>query len=357
MQQLHSEFAYAPEAAAHAARFGVAPEIHAIDFIYQHLLEFHPSAPDQDHREQVADHYFADGHRSALRLDGLVRRFHPHAGERRLSLLEFASGYGCVSRHLRKLADHYDLMACDIHPEAVAFLENRLSVPALLSRSDPAELKLERRFDVVFALSFFSHMPHRNWGRWVTALFDCVAEDGLLIFTTHGRIGHEDVKRPELTPLGYWFQPLSEQKDLPTDEYGTTVVTPSYAIERIEACPHAALLFFQEAFWWGKQDTFVVRRVANEFRRPASAPDAVVVQLEAENDRLGIENFRLSTQNRRLTADNARLLADKNALEAETHRLDANLRWCGDALAAVRASRSWHWTRPLRALSGYLGRR
>ena len=334
MDQANPELADTPEAATYAVRFGVPPEIHSGDFIYEHLLREHRPLSDQENRELVVEFYFADGDRSARRLDEVVRRFHPHAGARQLSLLEFASGYGCVSRHLGKMADRYDLLACDIHPQAIDFLEHRLDVRALLSRSDPAEFKPDRKFDVVFALSFFSHIPDRNWGRWVAALFDCVAENGLLIFTAHGRIAHEDVNRPQLDPAGYWFLALSEQKDLPTDEYGTMIVTPAYAAERIDACPDAALLFFQEGFWWEKQDTFVIRRVPNEFRKRAaeSAPPA---RDEATVARMQTENYWLHAENERLMADD---------------------RWHRDTMAAIHSSSSWRLTAPLRALGRLLHR-
>lgn len=145
-------------------------------------------------------------------------------------------------------------------------------MPALLSRSNPAEFKADQTFDVIFALSFFSHMPDATWGAWFRALFANLAEHGLLIFTTHGRAGYEDLGRPQLAPSGFWFAPMSEQKDLPTEEYGCTVVTPSYVLEKAESCAGAALVFFREGFWWGKQDVYVVQRTSSDDfrRRPAS---------------------------------------------------------------------------------------
>ncbi len=265
-------YADAPEAEAVAARFGVPPYIHKDDFIYEYLLGPDPNAWSAT-RPGAIDFYFSDGARSAAQMDELVARFHQDYGRRRLTLFEFASGYGCVSRHLAKMADKYDLLACDIHEQAVEFLAGSLAIRSLLSRREPGELELHGKFDVVFALSFFTHMPDRTWGAWLAKLIDCLADTGVLIFTTHGRTSHNDGGRPPLDPDGYWFGGGSEQKDLPLEDYSTMMVTPGYAVRHIERCDHAAIAFFQEAFWWGKQDTYIVRKVFAPSRsEPLPAP-------------------------------------------------------------------------------------
>ncbi len=257
--------AAAAQAAAAPAKYGVPADIHADDFIYQFYIESNVKPDPETARANVTTYYFSDGDRSAQRLDGLIRQFHPEAAARRLALLEFASGYGCVSRHLRRMADRYELVACDIHPQAIEFLRDRLDVDGVLSRSQPAEFAAPRQFDVVFCLSFFSHMPDRTFGDWIEALFSSLSENGLLVFTTHGREAHGDVGRPALDPAGFWFAPLSEQKDIPTDEYGCMIVTPSYVMQRIARCRGATLVLFQAAAWWDKQDLFIVRKTTPAF--------------------------------------------------------------------------------------------
>jgi 2-polyprenyl-3-methyl-5-hydroxy-6-metoxy-1,4-benzoquinol methylase len=49
--------------------------------------------------------------------------------------------------------------AYDIHQQAIQFIQEKLKTEAVLSASRPEDLDLNRAFDVVFALSFFSHMP------------------------------------------------------------------------------------------------------------------------------------------------------------------------------------------------------
>jgi hypothetical protein len=82
--------------------------------------------------------------------------------------------------------------ACDIHPEAGAFLREKLGVAAVGSVEVPEKFNLGQRFDVVFALSFFSHLPHSGWRRWLLALAEHTGPDGILIFTTHGERGDVD---------------------------------------------------------------------------------------------------------------------------------------------------------------------
>jgi SAM-dependent methyltransferase len=191
-----------PEAEAIAARFGVPAAIHTSDFMFMFHL-----GPDQADwprtRPAAIELYFSDGARSATRLNELVGRFHSNRGQRVLRVLEFASGYGMVSRHIARMKDRYASTACDIHEQAVVFREGVLGVEAILSRTDPEALILTGDFDVAFALSFFSHASPRTWGRWLRILSRALADNGLLIFTAHGRGGYERAGRPRFQLEGF----------------------------------------------------------------------------------------------------------------------------------------------------------
>ena len=309
-----------PEAVAEAAKFGVSPAIHKLDFIFHHHIRIQPNPNSVETRAHVTDYYFKDGSRSATQLDEIVKQYHCHSAARRLSLLEFASGYGAVSRHLSKMAEKYDLVACDIHSSAINFLRNNLCTNAILSDSRPEDFKADQKFDVVFALSFFSHMPPKTFGSWIATLLACVEQDGLLIFTTHGRESYADVRSPLLSPEGYWFSPVSEQDDLPTDEYGCMISTPFYVAEQISKCPNAALICFQESFWWGKQDLYIIKKVDAEFRPATNLSNQAAVDVAQEKKALDEKLAHSTTM---------------------IHELQA-------ALAITRDSTSWRVTAPLR---------
>ncbi len=238
-----------------AARNDVEPDVHLLDFIYW----WHLNLPQHASQPRVPiDYYFEDGERSSSKLAGIVQAL-DLPKDRSLGLLEFASGYGCVSRHLKK-NPLFDLVSCDIHPEALRFLSETLGVKTLKSVSAPEHFSPERKYDVVFALSFFSHMPRATWGPWVRALFNSLETPGYLIFTTHGWITAAQMGLKDLSPDGFWFAPLTEQEDIDPNEYGCMVVTPEFAFTEIRRQTRALNIRFIQGAWWGLQDLWVVKR-------------------------------------------------------------------------------------------------
>lgn len=57
---------------------------------------------------------------------------------------------------------------------------------------------------------------------------------------------------------GFRFSPSSEQNDLDSAEYGTTIVSVEYVLQHIP--PDCRLLHFSEAEWEGYQDAYVLSK-------------------------------------------------------------------------------------------------
>jgi SAM-dependent methyltransferase len=239
------------------AAVGVVGNLHLDDHLLHYVLN-HPAFPDL---ASSVERYFSDGRRSALKLARLIEELGLGAG-RPISLLEFASGYGRVTRHLRGVLPNASIAACDIHDPAVAFIEQELGVSAFRSDSVPEQWRVPRRYDVVFALSFYSHMPRETWSRWIRAHVNVLEDHGVLIFTTHGRLSLHTLGSPEVPEDGFWFAPRSEQIDLDTADYGTTIVTRAFVEQAIADAVGGAVALYREGFWWKHQDLYVVRRDA-----------------------------------------------------------------------------------------------
>jgi len=240
---------------AAAAKHGCSYEIHVEDFIYQFLV----NNPVFDQRSHAISYYFDDARNSANSLKSLAEEVGIDTNKK-FRLLEFASGYGCVSRHLSSVMPKIDLVCSDIHKEAMEFIGNKFGLKTAISNSVPENFKVKGRFDIVFALSFFSHMPESTWFRWLEVLFSKVAPGGSLIFTTQGLTSRRFMGDPEIPKDGFWFKAESEQKDLDVTEYGQTVVTRDFVNRQVRKLKNASVEIHSPAYWWGHQDLWVIQK-------------------------------------------------------------------------------------------------
>ena len=199
--------------------------------------------------------YFRGGKADAEKLLELMKLF--GMNERGSRVLEFASGYGRITRHFTKRCN---VTASDIHPAAVEMIQSRLKTPAYVSSHGPYELSIPGQYDFVFAISLFSHLPDATFGPWIAALLSLTKPNGHLLFTTHGPKGRQVFPElPSPGPDGIGFAPLSEQADLDGHRYGTTTVTPDYVRQKIVSVG-GELVSYDEIEWWGFQDQWIVRR-------------------------------------------------------------------------------------------------
>lgn len=298
-------------AAVHAPAFGVSGTIHPDDFIFWYI---HDDVNLTDKRE-APYHYLQSGKDTAALVAqllaehgvqlALAKRPRP---EQQVSLLEFASGYGRVTRHFPVCVPSIEVVACDIHGEAIQFMRD-LGLQAVQSASVPERLSTGRLFNAIFAFSFFTHMPRSTWGRWLRALAKQLEPNGLLIFTAHGEISQPLMGVGTLEPDGFFFHSDSEQKDLDGAEYGNTVTTFEFVAREIMRSGLKLLQFRQAGA--GHHDVYIVHKV----------PDGIVYG-DADTSFLAEENRLLRTQ-----------------------------------VEVLKASHSWRLTAPFRRLSKALYRR
>jgi SAM-dependent methyltransferase len=238
-----------------ADRVGVKAAVHPKDFTYWYM-----ATHERHTAETGINHYFEDGGRSVRQLTELIASL-GYSPQERVKLFEFASGYGCLTRHLVK-NPWLDVLSSDIHSEATDFISNELGGKAWLSAHLPEDFSPPEQYDVVFALSFFTHMPRSTFGRWLGMLAKCLKPSGHLIFTTHGLKKCVDFGvTPEQIPAdGIWFGSWSEYKDLDSDEYGMTITRPDFVINEIYRVLRSPIAVYRPDYWWGSQDLWVVQR-------------------------------------------------------------------------------------------------
>ena len=233
---------------------GVNTAVHEQDFLMQFIsqrLNLDPASALQ--------HYLQNGRESAEKLKHIVQNeLNLHTP---FTMIDFASGYGMVARHYQTVMPQAQVTTCDIHADANAFNHEQFGFDTIQSMSVPEELGIDKQFDVLFTLSFFSHISDGYFFRWLLRLYQMVKPGGHFIFTTHGRVSSNYV----LAPNQIAFNADSEQKDLEGQFYGTAYTHPSYVMNQVSQL-HAhhpmTIRLYKEAHWWGHQDVFVIHKHA-----------------------------------------------------------------------------------------------
>ncbi|BCH07963.1 methyltransferase [Mesorhizobium sp. 131-3-5] len=236
----------------------VAYEISKDDMLFDFFVR---AVFPTDHRKAI-EAYFTGGEDCAIRFANLCRE---HLSPGPSSVLEFASGYGRVARYAMHVLPDAAWVCSDIHPNAIDFLSNKVGVRTHLSSTKPEDWTIEGEFDAVFALSFFSHMPDATFAPWLSRVFTAVKPGGILIFTTHGAVSLRNMRAGGLSAQfddnGFYWNSNSDQRDLDARDYGTSAVSPDYVQKAVSDIEGAELIRFQQAFWWGHQDLYIVRKL------------------------------------------------------------------------------------------------
>jgi SAM-dependent methyltransferase len=246
-------------AAAELSALGASPALHSSDNLLAYIVEFSARSKAIGPSGGVAE-YFENGKQDADRIRSVMSRLNVSNDSK---ILEFAAGYGRVSRHLTQL----NMTCVDIHADAVEFLAKEIGVSAIQSDDDPDKFDLSETYDFIFVISFFSHLPDKLFGRWLSRLSCLLRPGGKLLFTTHGEQAGRSI--PILadalqadTGFGY-LRYATDQPDLDADVYGSSIATPVYVIPQVyQTKIPTTLISFSSASWWGVQDEWIIATLA-----------------------------------------------------------------------------------------------
>jgi 2-polyprenyl-3-methyl-5-hydroxy-6-metoxy-1,4-benzoquinol methylase len=211
--------------------------------------------------------YFKTGDRNMRELESIFKDinfvFKPDT-----SLLDFACGYGRLTRFLVTKLRPSQITVADVEKGAVDFVTSTFSVSGFYSVFDASELRHSSRYDLILVASLFSHLSRDSWEAWLAKLYGLLSHNGLLIFTTQGQAlfdTHDPVTKAAalVEEKGFYFLPTNETAGrLAVTDYGQTYVNFEWVKGRIEAHSLGKLLNYYPKGMWGRQDVYVVKREA-----------------------------------------------------------------------------------------------
>lgn len=147
------------------------------------------------------------------------------------AMLDFASGYGRLTRHLVQELPADRIWVSDIQEEAVRFQEETFGVHGIVSAYSPQDLSCDQRFDLVFVASLFSHLPDEVFEPWLKRLYHLLTERGVLVISVHDMA----LTAPDSKERGISFISDSESERLDPDFYGTSYVSEAYVARAVES--------------------------------------------------------------------------------------------------------------------------
>jgi SAM-dependent methyltransferase len=217
--------------------------------------------------------YFAVG-ADALRLIVLGMIL---AGKREFkSILDLPCGHGRVMRYLKARFPEARLTACDVDREGVDFCAKTFGAKGVYSHNDVRNIVINEKFDLIWVGSLLTHVRSTEWHPFLEFFSNHLEEDGILIFTTHGRYtekliqdrthsyGIDEKKAANMLKQykssGFAYLDYPQAKN-----YGVSVATPSWVMDQIGRHRELKLLSFTEMGWADHQDVVTCLHRANVF--------------------------------------------------------------------------------------------
>ena len=210
------------------ARFATATHfnttIHPSDQMFTHVASVRGN-PEVAHSE-----YFTSG----ARIMNIVRQLvaWQFGGlDQVTAFLDFASGFGRLTRFLVQELSPDRIWVSDIQADAVSFQEEQFGVHGIVSATDPDAFSCAEKFDCVFVASLFSHLPEATFVPWLGKLYRLLQPEGLLIFTVH-----DEARLNPASPMsetGLCFFEASEIATLDTKDYGVSFVTEAFVRDAV----------------------------------------------------------------------------------------------------------------------------
>ena len=213
-------------------------------------------------------HYMSVG-RDALRI--IVQTL--IAAERRPPdrILDFPSGSGRVTRHLRAMFPQAQIGACDLYPEHFQFCAKHFAAEPILSKENLDELDIGT-WDLIFCGSLLTHLPKAQFFAALRFMIRSLSPDGVAIVTLEGRhalhiqskkwklIGDDlfAIAKSDYDEAGFGF--VDYEHDFRSKafsrqaQYGVAIAKASWVLSHLENEYSVRVLGYSEREWDDHQD-------------------------------------------------------------------------------------------------------
>lgn len=189
-------------------------------------------------------------------------------------ILDFPSGSGRVTRHLRAMFPEAEIGACDLYPQHVDFCTTHFGTTPLPSKENLDKLDVGQ-WDLVFCGSLLTHLPERLFWPTIRFIARSLTPTGIAVVTLEGRHAlhiqdHKwkfieddlfDIARRQYHAKGFGFvdyNPAFRAAAFHNQaSYGITLVNPSWLMAGLQKIDDIRIMSFAERCWDDHQDVLV----------------------------------------------------------------------------------------------------
>ncbi len=230
------------------------------DYMYQFLKEYYRSAI------KAYTYYITSGaHMMSILQTIAAKKWKSFANIN--SLLDFASGYGRLTRYTVELIKPEQIWISDIKQGAIKFQIQQFNVNGVVSCEDPDHFFINKKFDFIFVGSLFSHLPEKTFGKWLGRIYQLLNEDGVMVFTVHDQSLMRNYN-PSITKGKLVYSEVSEELNLvsqdgrlPGTHYGTAYVDETFVKKEILKLNSENLHYTRyKKGMWELQDLYILSK-------------------------------------------------------------------------------------------------
>lgn len=188
-------------------------------------------------------------------------------------ILDLPCGHGRVLRYLKAAFPTSEITVCDLLKDGVEFCAKTFGAKPVYSDEDPKRIELSpHTFDLIWVGSLFTHLSAERWPTFLACLGSYLQEDGVLVFTTHGRYVYRRMKGledPHEYCLPYWRRTVALYDyehtgfgygDYQDKGYGISVADPGWVCALLGQQRELRCVYFQERGWSDIQDVYACVR-------------------------------------------------------------------------------------------------
>ena len=229
------------------------------------------SPNDVMYYKEFHNHYFEVG-KSALESIKIALQLSGKTIDEIHNILDLPCGHGRVTRFLKSYFPNSIITACDLDNYAVDFCEKTFGTCPVYSSKNIKKISFGTKFDLIRCGSLLTHLEEKNWFSFLELFDSNLNENGLLVFTTHGRHVVDNIRRGETYGLepdkiskllsdyhtsGFGYGAYSDSID-----YGISVSSSSFVLQILEKLSNLKLLRYSETKWDKHQDVIFVLKTS-----------------------------------------------------------------------------------------------